>query len=103
MRDGRLREMKKRASKKRNLRALARKMFEPTGKEPYYLGSKALRNLAELNDNLGDFTEREAEWLAAWLGYLGDAKTASRIRKRPKELSRVVSARCSELEKYWEK
>lgn len=82
---------------------MASKMFEPVGKEPYYLGSKALRNLAELNANLGYFTERETEWLAAWLEYLGDAKTASRIRKQPGKFSRIISARHAELEKRWEK
>ncbi len=96
-------KMKKRASKKGALHALASKMFEPIEKEPYYLEGKAFGNLAELNDNLGDFTEREAEWLAAWLKYLGDAKTASRIRKRPGEFSRIISARHAELEKHWEK
>ncbi|MCD6209549.1 MAG: hypothetical protein J7J01_01405 [Methanophagales archaeon] len=62
--------------KKTELFRLAISLFAPAGKNPYYQNrgssSIAIKNMAELRDNLDMFTKDEFLWLASWIEYLGD-------------------------------
>jgi hypothetical protein len=62
--------------KRVELYRLATSLFDPTGKNPYYLNRSssgdsdmtiAIKNLSELRDNLDVFNEKEAPWLASWI------------------------------------
>ncbi|MBI4344288.1 MAG: hypothetical protein HY555_01745 [Euryarchaeota archaeon] len=79
---------------------LAKKMFDPVKKNPYYLGERAIRNLRELRQNLDLFTEKEAIWVADWLEYLGDPKTAQKIREKRGDFKAIVINRYAELWHY---
>ncbi len=79
---------------------IAKKMFEPDGKEPYYLGDKPIRNFQELMENLGAFTTEEANWVASWIEYLGDEKTAKKIRKSTGKFKEILRKRHVKLLKY---
>ncbi|MEK6978230.1 MAG: hypothetical protein AABX40_07525 [Candidatus Hydrothermarchaeota archaeon] len=80
---------------------LAKLMFDPAGKEPYYLGSGAIRNLEELKVSLDSFTPEMAEWVASWVEYLGDRKTAEDIRRAKGEFKRIIEKRYTVLRKYY--
>lgn len=80
---------------------LAKLMFDPVDKEPYYLGSKAIRNLEELKASLGLFTPEMAEWVASWIGYLGDRRTAEEIRRARGEFRGIIEKRYAVLRKYY--
>lgn len=79
---------------------LARALFDPTGKEPYYLGTKAIRNFQELMENLGNFSEDDANWVASWIEYLGDRRTAKRIRKSTGDFKEILRKRYAQLLPY---
>lgn len=80
---------------------LANCLFRPVGKNPYYLfrgmDCIAINDLAELHDRIALFTENEADWVASWIEYLGDNKTADKIRATPTEIKKIVTARYEEL------
>jgi hypothetical protein len=80
---------------------LAAKLFIADGKNPYYKGNLAIRNLEELNQNLATLEHHEAPWVADWLEYLGDAESAKRIREEPAHFRKVVHERWSELKKQY--
>lgn len=91
--------------KKRELSKLSASLFEPVGKNPYYLNrssdSIAIKNFAELRDNLDAFTEEEVPWLAMWIEYLGDKETAARIRETPGEFKEIIIERHGELQEFF--
>ena len=64
------------------------------------LGERAIKNLKELRQNLGLFTEKEALWVADWLEYLGDPKTARRIRENSQDFKAIIINRYAELWPY---
>lgn len=79
---------------------LAKELFEPTGKNPYYRGEKTIKNFKELRESLGDFTQDEAQWVASWIEYLGDTRTATRIREKPSMFKGIILERYNELRRY---
>jgi hypothetical protein len=83
-----------------DLKTMAKNLFEAAGKEAYYLGDKAIHNIQDLVDNLEHFTEREAEWVADWIDYLGDGKTAKNIRKKKGDFVKIIQKRYKELKKH---
>ncbi len=91
--------------KKTELSKLATSLFNPAGKNPYYLNrgssSIAIKNMAELKDNLDVFTREEAPWLASWIEYLGDKETAARIRETPGEFKAIIIERHEELHEFF--
>jgi len=90
---------------KAELSKLAANLFNPVGKNPYYLnrgnGSIAIKNFADLRDNLDAFTEEEAPWLASWTEYLGDKETAARIRETPGEFKEIIIERYGEVQEFF--
>jgi len=76
-------------------------LLRPAGKNPYYLlrGTDciAINNLAELKDRIDLFMENEAEWVAAWIEYLGDKDTADKIRASPSNFKSIIIERYEEL------
>jgi hypothetical protein len=82
------------------LEALAKLLFHPENKNPYYLNDKALNNLKDLVDNLNSFTGNEGRWVAAWLEYLGDEDLAARIQNWPEDFKQLVIARYNKLKGY---
>ena len=96
-------------NKKAELSRLVTSLFDPAGKNPYYLNRSsgsgdmtiAIKNLSALRDNLNVFTEEEAPWLASWIEYLGDKKTAERIRKTPSEFKEIIIERHEELQEFF--
>jgi len=78
-------------------RALAARMLSPQDKNPYYKGPTAIRNLDELDRNLGMFDQSEAAWVADWIEYLGDPTTAVRIRNSPDSFKTIIHDRREEL------
>jgi hypothetical protein len=82
------------------LGGIAAKLFSPVGKNPYFRGEKAIKNFKELKENLNEFTEKEAQWVASWIEYLGDVKTATKIRQTPSKFKDIVIARFNELKSY---
>ena len=93
-------ELKPIIGKGGELVGIATKLFSPMGKNPYYRGEKAIKNFKELKENLNEFTEKEAQWVASWIEYLGDVKTAARIRQTPSKFRDIVIARFNELKPY---
>ena len=97
--------------KRAELSKLATSLFDPVGKNPYYLNRSsgsgdsdmtiAIKNLSELRDNLDVFNEKEAPWLASWIEYLGDKKTAARIRETPGEFEEIIIERHEELQEFF--
>lgn len=97
--------------KKAELTKLATSLFDPVGKNPYYLNRSssssgdnmtiAIKNLSALRDNLDVFNEEDALWLASWIEYLGDQKTAARIRETPGEFKKIIIARHEELQEFF--
>lgn len=85
---------------KKELVRLAKKLLAPQEKNPYYLGDKCVCNLRELRQNMDAFSEREAEWIAAWIEYLGDGETAQKIRGEPSNFKSVIINRYAELKTY---
>ena len=95
--------LKKEAPKKgeeAELAGMAAKLFSPVGKNPYYRGEKAIRNFMELRGRLNEFAEKEAQWVASWIEYLGDIKTATKIRQTPSRFREIITARFNELQPY---
>jgi hypothetical protein len=78
-------------------RAFAARMLSPRDKNPYYKGETVIRNLDELDSNIGMFDQGEAAWVADWIEYLGDPTTAVRIRKSPDSFKRIIHERRDEL------
>ncbi len=76
---------------------LAARLRIAEGKNPYYKGEMAIRNLDELDRNLDAFDLHEAPWVADWLEYLGDAETAVRIRREPARFKGIVHERWAQL------
>lgn len=79
---------------------MARRLFKPEGRSPYIFNGKPLNNFNDLKDYLVAFTGAEALWVASWLEYLGDAETADRIRRRPRDFKDIVLKRYRELKPY---
>ncbi len=93
--------MGKRQLKERvELSRMAAKLFAPVGKNPYFLGEKAIKNFRELVRSLSDFTEKEARWVALWIDYLGDKKTATEISQTPTRFREIITTRFNELQPY---
>jgi hypothetical protein len=90
----------KKVKKKEDLPGISAKLFGAAGKEAYYLGDLAIHNLEELKHHLDKFTEKEAEWLATWIEYLGDQKTAENIRKALPDFKAIIEKRHKELKKH---
>lgn len=87
--------------REKQLSELAKKLFRPVGKNPYYLKGKAINNLEELARNLGEFTGgEETKWVASWLEYLGDTDTAGKIRGAPNKFKQIITDRYYELRRY---
>lgn len=91
---------KSKGSKNHHLAKVAEMLFGADGKEPYYLGGKAIRNLEELVMNLDSFSEEDANWLSSWMEYLGDPKTGDRIRKDTSDFKKIIMKRYDQLQKY---
>jgi hypothetical protein len=85
---------------KEDLKTTAKNLFEAAGKEAYYLGDRAIHNLHELVNNLVHFSEEHAGWVADWIEYLGDSKTAKRIRKKTGDFKKIIEKRYKELKKH---
>ena len=49
---------------------------------------------------MGELTEGEAKWIASWIEYLGDAKTAAKILHAPNKFKEIIIARYDELKPY---
>jgi len=79
--------------------ALASKLYIADGKNPYYRGDMAIRNVDELDRNLELFEHHEAPWVADWLEYLGDADTARQIRQEPARFKHIVHERWAQLKR----
>ena len=79
------------------LAAVAALLFNPAGKEPYYLNDRTLKNLQELVDNLDAFTGNEGAWVAAWLEYLGDKEVAEIIYGSPGDFKLILVERFNKL------
>jgi hypothetical protein len=92
--------MERRWLNKEELAGIAAKLFSPVEKNPYYRGEKAIRNFRELNESLNEFTQKEAQWVASWIEYLGDTNTAARIRQTPNRFREIVKIRFNELLPY---
>ncbi len=92
--------------KKRELSELADCLFEPAGKNPYYLrgsGREApipIKDLDELKDMLDLFGVEHALWLASWIEYLGDKEIADKIRETPEKFKEIISARYDKLKGF---
>jgi hypothetical protein len=87
-------------SEKQPLKRLAVMMFKPRDKKPYVFNGKPLKNLQDLKDYLVAFTGKEALWVASWMEYLGDRKTAECIRRKPENFKNTVLMRYKELKPY---
>jgi len=95
--------------KKAELSKLAASLFDPVGKNPYYLNrgsgsgdvAIAINNLPELRDNLDAFTDEEAYRMASWIEHLGDKETAERIRETPGEFKKIIVERYEELQEFY--
>jgi len=85
---------------KAELAKMAAKLFSPAGKNPYFRGEKAIRNFRELVRSLGEFSEKEAQWVASWIDYLGDKKTATEISQAPTRFREIITTRFNELKSY---
>ncbi|MBN1455552.1 MAG: hypothetical protein JW945_04810 [Methanomicrobia archaeon] len=76
-------------------------VFRPVDKNPYYLHRGAqcvtITDFSDLRENIDQFVEAEAGWLASWIEYLGDKETANKLRETPVEVRRIVIARYNEL------
>ena len=88
--------------KRDNLTKLAQQVMYGDGKNPYYFGGTEIRNFNELQNYLNDFKDHEAVWLADWIDYLGDDKTAEKIREEPSKFKNIINTRYSELKKHVE-
>ncbi len=98
------RTMTKIAQKRAILTKLASSLFEPEGKNPYYMGDgRAIKNLTELKENLDSLSDNEAHWLASWIEYLGDEETAKRIRAAPDTFKAIINERYTELMEFYHK
>jgi hypothetical protein len=87
--------------KKEACQKLSANLFEPAGKNPYYHNTHSIRNLAELMERLDAFTNDEAHWLASWIEYLGDNKSAAWIRARPEKFKEIIRDRYNELNEFY--
>lgn len=81
--------------------AIAACVFSPVEKNPYYLRRGAtcvtIVDFSDLKENIDQFVEAEAGWLAAWIEYLGDKETANKIREIPGDFRKIALARYNEL------
>ena len=89
-------------SKKGEISETAKKVLSGDGKNPYYYGGIAIQNFDELQDHLKNFPEHEVSWLADWIDYLGDNRTAVKIRESPSEFKTIINERYLELKKLME-
>ena len=65
----------------------------PKVKGAYRLGNRPIRNVYELVDNIYNIPQQEATWIADWLEYLGDVRTARAIYERPELFRKIVFER----------
>lgn len=96
----RKRRINKEGSAKSELGKMASKLFLPAGKNPYFRGGRAIKNFSELVRSLSEFTENEAQWVASWIDYLGDKKTAMEIGQTPARFREIITTRFNELKHY---
>lgn len=83
-----------------NLAEEARKLLRPSDRQPYWLGSQPIGNLEDLVNNLEQFTDDHAYWVADWIEYLGDGQTAERIRTERQRFKEIVRQRYQELKQF---
>lgn len=86
--------------KRAELLRIAKSLFRAVGKNPYYHRGQPIRNFGELKDNLDKLTGEEAPWVASWIEYIGDAKTAAMIRQTPDKFKEIITARYEQLKPY---
>jgi len=86
---------------KKELEHLAKALLAPEGKNPYCLGDKRICNLKELRQDIGEFTDKMARWVADWIEYLGDRETAQKIRDEPSNFKSIITNRYAELRPYF--
>lgn len=79
---------------------IAAKLFSPVGKNPYHHREETIRNFKGLVESLNEFTEGEAQLIASWIEYLGDVKTAAKIRQTPSKFKEIITARFNQLQPY---
>ena len=91
--------------KKTEQSKLATSLFDPVGKNPYFLNRDgraiAIKNITDLRENLDVFTEVEAPWLASWIEYLGDKEAAARIRETPEVFKEIIVERHGEMQEFF--
>jgi hypothetical protein len=80
-----------------DLKEVAKKLFDATGKNAYNLKDMAIKNFEELKNNLDKLTAKEANWVAQWIEYLGDKSTADRIRQAPADFKKIINNRYGQL------
>jgi len=78
---------------------IAKQLLSGNGKNPYYYGGITIQNFEELQDHLKNFPEHEVGWLADWIDYLGDNRTAVKIRETPTEFKTIINERYLELKR----
>jgi len=78
---------------------IAKQLLSGDGKNPYYYGGITIQNFEELQDHLKNFSEHEVGWLADWIDYLGDNRTAVKIRETPTEFKTIINERYLELKR----
>jgi hypothetical protein len=91
---------KQKLKQKEDLKSMAKDLFEAAEKDAYYLGDIAIQNLNELMDHLEHMADDHAPWLADWIEYLGDKKTAKAIRKKTGDFKKIIKKRYKELSKH---
>jgi len=78
---------------------IAKQLLSGDGKNPYYYGGITIQNFDDLQDHLQNFPENEVGWLADWIDYLGDNRTAVKIRETPSEFKTIINERYIELKR----
>ena len=92
-------EQKSKELKMGNEAVVAKQLLSGDGKNPYYYGGITIQNFDDLQDHLKNFPENEVGWLADWIDYLGDNRTAVKIRESPSEFKTIINERYLELKK----
>ena len=98
-RGNRTRNKKESVSSKEEISEIAEEVLNGVDKNPYYYGSITIQNFDQLQNHLQNFSVQEAGWLADWIDYLGDTRTAVQIREAPTEFKNIINKRYIELKK----
>ena len=72
-------------------------LFDPENKDPLVFRDRIISNFHELTEDLDEFTEEHAPWLADWIEHLGDELTAYEIRQRPHKFKKIIKKRYDRL------